>query len=57
MTKLHDTTAFNLGPLLFIIHMNDMALELSAFELDMYTDNSNVGTTSTALDIHSEKIL
>ncbi len=37
-----------LGPLLFIIFMNDLALETENTELDMYADDSTPGASANA---------
>ncbi len=39
-----------LGPLLFIISMNDMALETEDTELDMYADDSTLTATEKTIE-------
>ncbi len=45
-----------LGPLLFIIYMNDLALENEQSELDMYADDSTLGAVGGTLDVIEQKL-
>ncbi len=45
-----------LGPLLFIIYMNDLALDNEQSELDMYADDSTLGAASGTLDVIEQKL-
>ncbi len=40
-----------LGPLLFMIYMNDLALEIEQSELDMYADDSTLGAAGWTIDV------
>ncbi len=45
-----------LEPLLFIMYMNDLALEIRQSELDMYADDSTLGAASGTLDVIEQKL-
>ncbi len=45
-----------LGPLLFIIIMNDMTLETEDTELDMYADDSTLTTIGTSIETLDDKL-
>ena len=45
-----------LGPLLFILYMNDLPLEVEDSELDMYADDSTIGAKGKTLDIVEQKL-
>ncbi len=45
-----------LGPLVFIIYMNDVALEIEQSELDMYADDSTLGAAGGTLDVKKQKL-
>lgn len=45
-----------LGPLLFIIYMNDLALEPTESDLDMYADDSTLGAAGKTMEILNEKL-
>ncbi len=45
-----------LGPLLFIIFMNDMALETEDTELDMYADDSTLTATGKTIETLDDKL-
>ncbi len=45
-----------LGPLLFIIYMNDMALEPEQTDLNMYADDSTLGATGDNVDLVKQKL-
>ncbi len=45
-----------LGPLLFIIYMNDLALAIEQSELDMYADDSTLGAAGGTLDVIEQKL-
>ncbi len=45
-----------LGPLLFIIYMNDLALEIEQSELDMYADDITLGAAGGTLDVIEQKL-
>ncbi len=45
-----------LGPLLFIIYMNDLALEIVQSKLDMYVDDSTLGAAGGTLDVIEQKL-
>ncbi len=45
-----------LGPLLFIIFMNDLALRTENTELDMYADDSTLGASSKTLTLVEQNI-
>ncbi len=47
---------FILGPLLFIIYMNDLALEIEQSELDIYADDSTLGAAGGTLDVIEKKL-
>ncbi len=47
---------FILGPLLFIIYMNDLALEIEQSEVDMYTDNCTLAAAGGAFDVIEQKL-
>ncbi len=44
------------GPLLFIIYMNDLALEIEQSELDLHADNSILGAAGGTLDVIEQKL-
>ncbi len=45
-----------LGPLLFIIYMNDLSLEIEQSELDMYANDSILGAAGGTLDVIEQKL-
>ncbi len=45
-----------LGPLLFIIYMNDLALEIEQSDLDMYSDDSTLCAAGGTLDVIEQKL-
>ncbi len=45
-----------LGPLLFIIFMNDLALETENTELDIYADDSTLGASAKTLTLVEQKL-
>ncbi len=45
-----------LGPLLFIIFMNDMALETEDTELDMYADDWSLTATGKSIETLDDKL-
>ncbi len=45
-----------LGAILFIIYMNDMALETEQTDLDVYADDSTLGATVENVDLVEQKL-
>ncbi len=45
-----------LGPLLFIIFMNDLAVETENTELDMYADDSTLAASAKTLTLVEQKL-
>ncbi len=45
-----------LSPLLFIIVMNDLALETENTELDMYADDTTLGVSAKTLTLVEQKL-